>query len=280
MAQKQIQPKIRQMTELQYSEIVGRLHACETLENEAESVDDPRVLYGWNMLTQEVLLRAAEASLKLLYLLHFEKQSKRGHDLSRLWEQLPKSVQVEVETERKDLPGGEQGVSFAEYDEDTFRDVRYSHESRLGGQSMMFEHRRLYLDCLSIASLAEKWLGEIRVWPWAGFISPDLAGYKIIPVKEGKFDVVIDNPIEPMDWAGAVIEKVQGKYSWTLYFGYTDKEGESRGFKIPSFAYQWPINELFHETVGKCAEQIHRAYQEPGPPLLAAIKEAESEFDG
>lgn len=77
MPQKQIPPEIRQIAELQHAEIIGRLYACEHLENVSESIEDPRVLYGWNMLTQEVLIRAAEASLKLIYLL-FQQTIKEG----------------------------------------------------------------------------------------------------------------------------------------------------------------------------------------------------------
>ena len=69
VSNKNVSPEVRQMAELQHAEIIGRLHACERLETEMESITDPRVLYGWNMLTQEVLIRLAEASLKLLYML-------------------------------------------------------------------------------------------------------------------------------------------------------------------------------------------------------------------
>lgn len=277
MGQMPIPPEIRKNAELQFSEIFGRLHACQTLEEEAQRVDDSRVLYGWNMLTQEVLLRAAEASLKLLYLVHFKKQSKRGHDLSKLWAQLPESVQREVEAERKTFPGGDRGVSFAEYDMGTFQDVRYSHERLFGGKSIRFEVGRLCLDCIAIVGVVEKWLGDISVWPWAGFMDPELSGYKVIPVQEGKYDVLVENPIEPMDWAGAVIEQQQGKYIWTLYCGFVDRNGGKRSYQIPSLTYQWPIGELMHDSVIECVEQIHQAFQQPSYPLQKAIEEAESE---
>ena len=276
MPQKQIASEIKQTAELQQAEIVGRLHACEHLENDAGRIDDPRVLYGWNMLTQEVLIRAAEASLKLIYLLHSTKQSTRGHSLAELWAQLPASVQREVEAKRLDFPRGERGVSFAEYDMGTFQDVRYSYERLVGGQTIQFEARRLYLDCLATVSVAQEWLGEITVWPWAEIVSPVLSGYKILPIKDGRFDVLIDNPIEPMDWAGAIIEPKGEKYTWTLCFGFTDTAGKKHSFKVPSLLYLWPIEESFHESVGKCAEQVYRAYQEPCPALLQAIQEAKS----
>ena len=64
MPQKQLSPEIRQMAELLHAETVGRLYACEHLESESERIEDPRVLYGWSLLTQEVLIRLGEASLK------------------------------------------------------------------------------------------------------------------------------------------------------------------------------------------------------------------------
>ena len=66
MSDDKLAPEIRRMEELLHTEILGRLLACEHLENEFEQIDDPRVFYGWNLLTQEVLIRLAEASFKLL----------------------------------------------------------------------------------------------------------------------------------------------------------------------------------------------------------------------
>ena len=274
MSQKQLSPKFRRMAELQYTEIVGRLHACEHLENEFESTKDHRVLYGWNLLTQEVLIRLAEASLKLLHVLHSNGEPPPGHSLASLWEKLPVAVQEGVLGKRRDLPNGENGVSFGEYDKDDFQDVRYSFERRVGGQTMQFEHRRLYLDSLAATCLATDWLGKITAWPWAGLLDPALAAYKIVPTGDGRFDVWTDNPIEPMDWAGAIIEPKDGKYIWTLYFGFTDRESNKRSYKLESLYYPWPIEDLFADSVSECAEKIHRAYQEPGPALLKAIEEA------
>ena len=67
MSEKSVSREIRQMAELQHAETVGRIHACEYLETKMENITDPRVLYGWNLLTQEVLIRLAEASLKFLW---------------------------------------------------------------------------------------------------------------------------------------------------------------------------------------------------------------------
>ena len=39
--------------------------------------------------------------------------------------------------------------------------------------------------------------------------------------------------------------------------------------------YMWPMDELVHNSVSECVEQIHRAYQEPYPALLEAMRKAE-----
>ena len=70
MSQKQLSSRIRGKAQLQYAELIGRLYACERLEDEFESIKDHRVLYGWNLLAQEVLIRLSEASLKLLHMIH------------------------------------------------------------------------------------------------------------------------------------------------------------------------------------------------------------------
>ena len=274
MSQRPLSPKIRQMSELLYAEIVGRLHACAHLENGAERVEDPRVLYGWNLLTQEVLIRLAEASLKLLHLVHFNKPPERVHALADLWAQLPAEVRDAVEAKRRCFAGGERGVSFAEYDMADFQNVRYSYERLMGGQTLSFETRRLFYDAFATRDLAEEWLGEIRVWPWAGMTSPTLAGYKIIPVTNGTFEVVIEDPIEPMDWAGAVIEVQGNQYVWTLYCGFTDEAGNDRSFEIPALLYPGPIQDLFADSVERCVEKVYRAYSEPCVDLQKAVQEA------
>ena len=193
-----------------------------------------------------------------------------------LWEQLPEAVQDEVNAKRRHYPNGERGVSFAEYNMDDFQNVRYSYERLVGGQTIRFETQRLSFDSLAARNVAEEWIGDIAVWPWAGIVSTDLAGYEILPLSDGTFDVLIDDPIEPMDWAGAIIEAKDEQYVWTLYCGFTDKAGEMRSYKIPSLLYPWPIEDLFNDSVSKSAEQIYRAYQEPCIPLLKAIEEAGS----
>ena len=262
------------MAELQHAEIVGRIHACEHLETEMMNITDPRVLYGWNLLTQEVLIRLAEASLKLLYLLSFGERAPHGHSLSALWARLPSETQEEVQARRRNSPNGERGVSFSDYDMDDFQDVRYSFERRVGGQTMSFESRRLYLDAFAARDVAEEWLGEITAWPWAGFVDLALAGYEIIPTGDGRFDVRVKNPIQPMEWAGAIIEAKGDQFAWTLYCGFTDTKGQKRSYKIECLHHPWPIECLFSDTVEGCVEKIHRAYQEPCPALLAALEEA------
>ena len=84
MTRGQLNPEMRQMAYLLHAEVVGRLHACEHPENEVERITDHRVLYGWSLLTQEVLIRVAEATLKLLYLVHFGRPSKWGSQFSCL----------------------------------------------------------------------------------------------------------------------------------------------------------------------------------------------------
>ena len=266
--------EIRQKAELLHAEIVGRIHACEHLESEMENISDPRILYGWNLLTQEVLIRLAEASLKLLHMIYLGVEAGNIHSLADLWAKLPEDAQEEVLAKRLAYPNGETGVSFSQYDGDDFQDVRYSYQRRAGGQTMRFEPRRLFLDSFAVRDVAEDCLGEIEAWPWAGFLDLALAGYEIIPTAEGKFDVWVKNPIRPMDWAGAIIEPRDGQYSWTLYCGFTDRKGEKKSYRIESMHYSWPIDYLLSNTVEECVERIHRAYKEPSISLQMAIEEA------
>ena len=207
-----------------------------------------------------------------MYLLHFNKPSKKGHSLIDLWIQLPKVVQDQVEAKRRNPPGAERPVSFPQYDKDDFHNVRYFYENLAGGQTIKFETRQLFIDSLAVRDVAEEWIGEIAIWPWAGIVSTDLAGYKILPISDGTYDVLIDDPIEPMDWSGATIEVKDERYVWTLYCGFTDELGELISFRISSLLYPWPINELLTHSVSESAEQIYRAYQEPCPALLKAIE--------
>ena len=278
MSLKGLGPGVREQAELQYVELVGRLYACEYLENEFEAIQDHRVLYGWNLLTQEVLIRLSEASLKLLHMLDSNRVAPRGHSLATLWERLPQRVKDEVQMERETSPDSDSSVSFGKYNTDDFQDVRYSAERRAGGQQMMFEHRRLYLDSLAVVSVARKWLGEITTWPWAGLLDVSLKDYQVIPLGGGRFDVWSDNPIHPMDWAGAIIEANDDKYIWTLCFGFTDKEGNKRGFRVESLYYPWPLKYLLADSVEDAVEKIHKAYEEPCPALTQAIELATREM--
>ena len=268
MTQKNISQETRQQVEVQFAEIVGRLYACEHLENAAEQIEDHKILYGWNMLTQEVLIRLAEATLKLIYQIYSDDKPPHGHSLKDLWDKIPADAQREIEAERG------QSLSFAEYDGGTFQNVRYSAERLKGGLTIGFETRRLYLDSLAATSVAQAWLGGITTWPWAGILDQSLSGYQIVPMDDGSFHVWIENPIEPMDWAGAIIRAKSDRYSWTLYFGFVDKNGERIGYELPCLAYTWPIQELFAISIEECVEKIHKAYQEPSPALLKALQEA------
>ena len=273
----QLDPRMKRMAELLHAEVTGRLHACEHLESEFERIRDPRVLYGWSLLTQEVLIRLAEATLKLLHLIHFGRPAKWGHGLGKLWAQLPKSVQDRVNARRRDFPGGESGVSFMLYDEKDFKDVRYSYEADVSGKMRTFEIRRLFLDSYAAAELADEWLGDIPVWPYAGLVNIDLTGLRILPLKEGRFEVILDEPVEAMDWAGATIEPKGDCYVWTLYCGYVGRSGEACSFEIPSLLYPWPIQDLLSSSVDECIEMVCRAYAEPCHTLLMAIDKAKAE---
>ena len=266
--QKEISEEVRQQAELQFAEIVGRLHACEHLENGAEKIENHRVLYGWNFLTQEVLIRLAEATLKLVYQLYFDAKPPYGHSLKTLWDSIPADAQQEIQERRGQV------LSFEEYDSGTFQDVRYSAERLKGGQTTFFQMRRLHLDSLAAIGVAEDWLGEITTWPWAGILDEALAGYQVLPMTDDTFEVWVKEPIEPMDWAGAIITPRENVYIWTLYFGFTDRQGEKRGYELPCFAYLWPMTDLFAPSVTECVEKIRRAYQEPSQALLTALEEA------
>ena len=270
MPPKKISQETRRKAELQYAEIVGRLYACEFLENGIETIKDYRVLYGWGLLSQEVLIRIAEAALKLLFELYTGNRPPRTHSLQNLWQRLPEEVQNEVEDQR-----GE-GLSFSDYDNATFQDVRYFADRRGNGQIVSFEARRLYLDSLSVTNVIKGWLGEITIWPWSGVLGKELKGYNVSPTKDHKFDVWIDDPIEPLDWAGAIIEPKGNGYVWTLYFGLTDKAGIKRSCQLPSLHYMhlWTIKELIAPTVSESVAQIRRAYSEPCVPLLKAMEDA------
>ena len=265
---KNISKETRQQAELQFAEIVGRLHACEHLENGAEQIEGHKVLYGWHFLTQEVLIRLAEATLKMVYQIYFDDKPPYGHNLKNLWSKIPVDAKREIEDRRG------QALSFEEYDSGTFQNVRYSSERLKGGQTTSFQMRRLYLDSLAATEVAEDWLGEITTWPWAAISDEALAGYQILPMANDTFEVWVKEPIEPMDWAGAIITPRENIYSWTLYFGFTDLRGEKHGYELPCFTYAWPMVDLFATSVMECVDKIRRAYQEPSYALLTALEEA------
>ena len=60
-------------------------------------------------------------------------------------------------------------------------------------------------------------------------------------IGDGRYEFFLDQPIEPMNWAGAIVEPVGSRYGWTLYWGYTDRDGEKHSFKLPGLAYLGPF---------------------------------------
>ena len=184
----------------------------------------------------------------------------------------------EVNAERLTFPGGENGVSLQDYDDEKFRLSRYLHEKLGAGETVSFAHRQLYLDILSVASVTGGLIGEIKVWPWSGIIEKDLQGYKVVPVNEDVFDVYIDNVIEPFDWEGATIktDPRNGKYYWTLYWFYTDKFGEKHNFEIPALLVcDWTPAELTQDTIEGCLQQIHQARQDPSIAMLKSDRKSQ-----
>ena len=279
ISRKDMTDSVRYQSQLMYAELCGKLYACEFLEDQAEKLEDHRALYGWTFFTQESLVRTAELALKLLYFIHVGRRQEKGHDLSVLWRKLPKKAKEEVNAARSTFPDGENGVSFQDYDDEKFRLSRYSYEKLEAGETVQFAHRQLYLDILSVASVAGGLIGEIRVWPWSGIREKDLQGYKVVPVNEDVFDVYIDGTIEPFDWEGAIIKTVprNGKYYWTLYWFYTNKYGKKCSFELPALAVcGWTAEELTQDTIEGCLQQIHQARQNPGTVMLKAIEEAKA----
>lgn len=220
------------------------------------------------MLMHEVLIRLAEATLKLIYQLYFDDKSPHGHSLSDLWSKIPADAQEEIEA-RRGAP-----LSLIEYDGGTFQDVRYSAERLKGGRTVRFEMRRLYSDSLAATSVAEDWLGDVKTWPWSGILDKALAGYRVLPLDDGRFEVWVTDPIEPMDWAGAIITAKDDLYVWTLYFGFVDKNSERAGYELPCMSYPWRMQELFASSVVESVEKIHKAYQEPSHALQKALQDA------
>ena len=284
------------MAEIQYAEIIGRIYACYSLIELGTEVGsdnspnrrpgygwaDPRVRYGWNLLTMEVLIRLAEASLKLLHMLYNNEKPPRGHALSVLWSKLPQEVQKEVQARRLDYPEGDGGVSFSDYGMEDFQDARYSMERLAGGKMLSFHPRRLFHDSRAVAHVAEDWLGPLRVWPWSMEVDSELADYDVIPFREGYFDVHAKKPVPPMDWAGAIIEPKDDQFLWTLYCGFTDAKGEKHSYQVDSMTYLWPLQDLLASTVEECLGKIHIAYENPSqsPALLSALEQATNMKDG
>ena len=95
-------------------------------------------------------------------------------------------------------------------------------------------------------------------------------------IGDGKYELFMDDPIEPMDWAGAIIEPVDSQYGWTLYWGYTDGEGEKHSFKLPGLVYPDPLA----DTVEECIEKVKSAFDNPAQPLAVSVMEARARKRG
>lgn len=91
-------------------------------------------------------------------------------------------------------------------------------------------------------------------------------------IGDGKYEFFLDYPIEPMNWAGAIVESVGLRYGWTLYWGYIDMGGEKHSFKLPRLAYPDPIA----DTIEECIEKVKKAFDNPVAPLAASVAEARS----
>lgn len=89
-------------------------------------------------------------------------------------------------------------------------------------------------------------------------------------IGDGKYELFMDDPIEPMDWAGAIIETVDSQYGWTLYWGYTDRTGRKRSFQLPGLAYPDPLA----DTIEECVEKIKNAFDNPAHLLAISVEEA------
>ncbi len=93
---------------------------------------------------------------------------------------------------------------------------------------------------------------------------------EIRELKDGKYEFFMDEPIEPMEWSGAIIEPMESGYVFTLYWGYTSREGRKKSFKLPGLAYP----EFWAPTVEECVKMAEDAFADPTKPLLVSIEQA------
>ena len=271
-AHQHLDPNIRTMAELLYSEVQGRIHACGLLEDEARSIGEPDLQYGFSLATQELLLRTAEASLKLLYLLHFNKPSGRIHSLKDLWDAFPGEVQKEVEAIYRDMTGFDEGLNFAKYDINDFQQARYPYEYLVQGQQIGIEPQSLILDCYAVLQTADKWLGAMPIWPWAGRVEITSNTLRVPLVEDGKVWVWIRDRDNPAEFRVAVIEETKGHFTWTLFYGFTDKTGRRRVIQIPREHYIEHPSRPAADSVGLCAAMIYSTCTEPKPDLVRVMQ--------
>ena len=268
--------KNRRIAENLFADALGRLAACGDLNRGYSREQDQRLLYGYAMLTKESLLRSAELVLKLVHLMQTNTTWPKGHDLRELWRKLPQTVKDSIDKKRETQGGP---FSFEDFTKREFEKARYMWEIP-DGQTTGYEPKKLYDDTEAVLSWANDQLGPIRIWPWAGNLDADLAGYRVTPLANGNYEVVIDSPINPLDWAGAVIEPLAAgsgsaiSYRWTLLFGYTGDDGHKASYKLRCETLSLPLAEMFKGSVGECVAQIALAYNNPNHALAMALQEA------
>lgn len=272
---KVISNKTRHEAEIMLAAIVGRGEALDVLMKNGDELQYQKMTYGFNLSVQELAIRFGESCLKLLLHIERDGEETRGHALSELWEKVPSYAKEYLQRDH-----GRQ-LCFGDYDTGSFQWVRYPSEYMADGKTIRFEPERIYADSIAVMSLATRWMSAdgrtdvISVWPWSGKFRQELGNYRVMPTKEDKYDVILDEPIEPMDWAGAIIETKEGQYFWTLYFGFTSADGQKKSYKLPSvLCEKWKINELAFRSVEECVEQIHAEYSNPGIALQEAIDQA------
>ena len=164
----QTDPKILEMARLSYSEIEGRLLACDILMEQTMTIDDPEMQYGLTTATQELLLRTGEASLKMLFMLEFDKEPDRDHDLKQLWERLSPEMRREFDKEYQEISPFPEGAKFNAYNKKDFQRARYPYEYITKGEKVALELPQVTLECYAALSIARRWLGDTSTWAWVG----------------------------------------------------------------------------------------------------------------
>ena len=135
-----IDPNIMEMARLSYSEIDGRLHACEILTEQTMTTDSPEIQFGLTTATQELLLRTAEASLKMLFMLEFNEEPKRDHDLKQIWDRLSPEMKREIEEEYQGISPFPEGANFKIYSMKDFQKAGVKRRGTIKGQIIRSTH--------------------------------------------------------------------------------------------------------------------------------------------